>query len=211
MKYYAFKRGALRFSGLPPKQLLIMCPELFQLRSHNTIKKLTLVMKLVVVILFTCLMQVSAGSLAQRITLSEKNASLEVLLKKIKQQTGYDVLYGDDVLSNTKKISVKLYNAPVSEALDMILEDQDLSYTVGDKTIVIKAKTPSFLERLADRWAAIDVSGKVLDETGRPVPGATVRVKNGRGSAITDAEGVFTLKGIDPGAVLVISYVGYNY
>lgn len=170
--------------------------------------KILLIMKLVIIMIFTCLMQVSASSLAQRITLSEKNVSLELLLKKIKQQTGYDVLYGDKVLNNDKKISVKLYNAPIVDALDMILEDQNLSYTVGDKTIVIKEKSPTFLERLADRWAAIDITGTVVDDKGYPLPGATVKAKGAK-AVITDIRGRFMLEHVEEGAIVMISYTGY--
>ena len=38
-------------------------------------------------------------------------------------------------------------------------------------------------------------SGKVLDETARPLPGATIRVKGTDQSAVTDANGAFTFAG----------------
>ncbi|WP_299549263.1 TonB-dependent receptor [Seonamhaeicola sp.] len=54
-----------------------------------------------------------------------------------------------------------------------------------------------------------DVNGTVVDDTGMPIPGANVIVKNTTTGTVTDFDGNFTLSGIDVGAVLSISYIGY--
>ncbi|SEW49725.1 SusC/RagA family TonB-linked outer membrane protein [Chitinophaga arvensicola] len=52
--------------------------------------------------------------------------------------------------------------------------------------------------------------GKVLDETGQPLPGATVRVKGTNISSPTNATGEFQIATGDAASpVLVISYIGY--
>jgi TonB-linked SusC/RagA family outer membrane protein len=56
----------------------------------------------------------------------------------------------------------------------------------------------------------IDVSGRVVDKDGIPIPGATVRVKSGKGATITDNNGRFTIRGVTADDVLVISYQGYT-
>lgn len=58
-------------------------------------------------------------------------------------------------------------------------------------------------------WAQTRVTGKVLDENGMPVYGATVLVKNSKISAVTAADGSFTVNAPE-NATLVISYVGYK-
>ena len=55
----------------------------------------------------------------------------------------------------------------------------------------------------------IDVSGRIVDKDGQPIPGATIRVKSGKGATITDNGGRFTLKNVTAEDVLVISYQGY--
>ena len=54
---------------------------------------------------------------------------------------------------------------------------------------------------------ARDVTGKVTDNTGAPVPYATVQVKGGHATVVADAEGNFTIKAAQ-GDVLVISSSG---
>jgi TonB-linked SusC/RagA family outer membrane protein len=56
----------------------------------------------------------------------------------------------------------------------------------------------------------LDVSGRVVDASGQPIPGATVRVKSGKGATITDGDGKFSLKGLADSDILVISYQGYT-
>ena len=58
-------------------------------------------------------------------------------------------------------------------------------------------------------WSQISVTGQVTDqEDGLPMPGATVRVKDGSGGQITNGDGKYTLN-VAPDAVLIFSFVGY--
>ncbi|MDR7130027.1 iron complex outermembrane receptor protein [Algoriphagus sp. 4150] len=52
------------------------------------------------------------------------------------------------------------------------------------------------------------ISGTVTDETGEPLPGATVRVKGSVNGTVTDLDGKFSIE-VGEDAVLQISYVGY--
>ena len=60
--------------------------------------------------------------------------------------------------------------------------------------------------------ANVKVTGTIVDNTGEPVIGATVRVKNSKSETngvISDIDGKFTLTA-PKGAVLLISYIGLN-
>jgi len=52
------------------------------------------------------------------------------------------------------------------------------------------------------------VTGLVLDDTGLPLPGATIAVKGTKTKTVTSAEGKFTLNVPDNAAILVVSYIG---
>ena len=53
------------------------------------------------------------------------------------------------------------------------------------------------------------VTGKVLDETGEPVIGASIKVTGTTTGTITDFDGNFTLNNVPQGAKIEISYIGY--
>jgi TonB-linked SusC/RagA family outer membrane protein len=54
------------------------------------------------------------------------------------------------------------------------------------------------------------LSGKVLDETNQPLPGATVLLKNTKLSTITDFDGTFSFMVSGENPLLIISYIGYK-
>lgn len=85
----------------------------------------------------------------------------------------------------------------------------DASATVNARKVIFKptvytALTP-FRKQLADQT----ISGKVLDETGQPLIGVSVKIKGASKGATTDASGMFTISAPD-NAILVFSYIGYN-
>lgn len=58
--------------------------------------------------------------------------------------------------------------------------------------------------------AAIDVSGKVKNDSGEPLPGVTVVEKGTSNGTTTDASGSFSINVSGADAVLVFSYVGFK-
>ena len=173
------------------------------------IYKILLIMRLTTVLLIATIMQVSAGSFAQKISLNEKNAPLEKIFDKIRLQSGYDFLFNRELLKTAKPVDINIKNADIEDALAICFKGQPFTYTLEEKTIVIKEKTPSFLERVVDHWAAIDVHGRVVDQEGKPLPGATVKVKGTGKSVSTNGKGEFYLEKVEEGVVLVISFIGY--
>ncbi|WP_158674000.1 SusC/RagA family TonB-linked outer membrane protein [Pedobacter sp. KBW01] len=169
-------------------------------------------MKLIIVIMTAFMVQVSASTLAQNITLKADNISLREAFREIKKQTGYLVVYKTNVINGKPKVDVDLSNVPLEKAMGEILKDQDLEFSIRYNSVMIKEKEkPSFLDRVVDALTPpIDVRGVVLDEKGQPLPGATVNIKGSRLSIVSDKNGKFHMPNVDDKAVLVISYVGYE-
>ena len=58
-------------------------------------------------------------------------------------------------------------------------------------------------------YAQTGITGKVLDENGQPLVGATVAVKGTTTAAVASLDGAFTLK-VQGNAILVVSFLGYK-
>ncbi|WP_242921206.1 TonB-dependent receptor [Pontibacter liquoris] len=159
-------------------------------------------MKLTCILLFTALLQVSASGYAQKITLSERQAPLEKVLKEIRRQSGYDLFYNAKLLKQALPVSVQVQNASLEEALSASFKGQPLAFTIDSRTVVVK-------EAAVLRQTGITVTGKVADEKGEPLPGATVRVKGTDKGTSTGADGAFVLQNVAQDAVLEISFLGY--
>lgn len=173
------------------------------------IPKLLLIMKLVTVILLASLMQVSAASFGQLVTLKEKNVTLEKMFREIRQQSGYDVLLSTNTIKSTTTLNANFNNATIEEVMAKIISGRDLTYTIEDKTILIKPKEKSIFDKIVNYFAVIEVKGKVSDDNGSGIPGASIREKGTTNSTTTNANGEYTIRVSDAGT-LVFSYVGYN-
>jgi len=168
------------------------------------------IMKLIIVIMTAFLMQVSASTFGQQLTITKNNISLREVFRQIRKQTGYTVLATSDLVNSAKPSNLNLNSAPLEDALKIILADKNLDYAIKDKAIFIREKVrPSVLDKIISPFVDITVSGVVMDENGEKLVGATVKVVGGKQTS-TDQTGSFVLTGIDEKAVIEISYIGYN-
>ena len=180
----------------------------FQPQSGFT--KPLLIMRITAIILLAACLQVSAKGNSQTVTLSEKHASLEKLFREVKRQTGYDFWYESKLLKQAKKVDIDVTNLPLEQVLNICFQHQLLSYSIVEKTIIVKPRTSFQQEMVTAPAPAAEVTGKVSNAEGQPLEGASVKLKGGNAGTATDAAGNFTLQVPDAGGVLVISYVGYE-
>jgi len=178
------------------------------------LRQILLVMRITVLILLTALMQLSAKSLAQKVNFVKKNASLEQVFNEITKQTGYNVLLPGDKLNIAKTTQANFKDASISTVLEQTLSNLDFTFMIEDKTIVIKPKSPTLLDKaksvILNLVQDLIVRGKILDENGKPLQSASIMVKGKPQVYTTNEEGEFHIANVSEDAVLVISYVGYN-
>lgn len=168
------------------------------------------VMKLTTLLLLAFFMQVSAGTYAQKINLSAKNAELFTVFDQISDQSGYDFVITNSILKNARKVNIQVKNAELNDVLEQIFKHQPFEFTISNKSVLVKKKETTLLENIINHFQSIDITGKVLDEKNLPLPGATIRVKGLKKQAVTNSYGEFKLTGVDEDAVLVISFLGYQ-
>ncbi len=163
-----------------------------------------LIMKITAIILLTACLSASANGYSQKVTLSEKNARLEKVFKEIKRQTGYYFLYNDEMLQRAEPITIELMSVDLHEALTTLFKNQPLTFSIIEKTIVIKPKTDSPVREVVH--PQIEVKGRVVNENGDGVI-ATITVKGTNNMVSSDVNGYFTLSNVDENATLVITAV----
>lgn len=165
-------------------------------------------MKLTVFMLFLALLHVSAKGVAQKISISEKNVSLEKLFKEIHAQTGYQFFYTGKLLSSSKPVSIHISNADLSVVLDLCFKDQPLSYVMDAQSVIVKEKT--LTDRVIDLFNfPVEISGKVTDSLGNTLPGVSVKIKGKPVVAITNSNGWFTIKA-EKGDIAEFSFIGFT-
>lgn len=176
--------------------------------------KTLLIMNLTTVFLLAICLSANAKVFSQRVSLSEKNAPLEKIFKEITRQTGYTFVYTRSLLKKSKNISINVQNAPIERSLDIGFKEQPLTYTILNTMVIIKEKERVLTAVQNEVMSvplptAIPITGKVTDDKGQPLEGATILVKGTSTGVKSDANGNFSVEA-EPNSTLVISYVGFE-
>ncbi|WP_211999549.1 TonB-dependent receptor [Chitinophaga sp. HK235] len=164
-------------------------------------------MKLTTFLVLVFMLQVHAGTNAQTITLSLKNAPLRTVFKEISRQGGYNFVYNNNLLQYTGKVDIEVNNVQVDEVLKRCFRNQPVTYEIIDKTIIIrKAATP---ENERPAAMAATIKGRVTDEQGQPLIGVSVQLKGTAIGGVTKENGEFQLSLPDNASgVLIFSFLG---
>lgn len=173
-------------------------------------------MRLAIMLILLATLSVSATGIAQKVTIHEQNAPLEKVINQLQKQSGYDFFYKGSAMDLARPVTLALNNIPIEQALKACFDKQPrLSYSIVDKVVIIKvnSRTENTAVQPTEKKvsAADQITGKIINESGTPVPGATIRVLDGNvNGTISDDQGAFTLSGVNEHTVLVVSCVGYE-
>jgi TonB-linked SusC/RagA family outer membrane protein len=134
--------------------------------------------------------------------LSVRQQPLADVLASLERQTGQRFLFVDAGDRLSRRVSVEAPHSDLATVLRLVAAQADVQFLPqpGEKRIVVRA---------ASQAAPAPVRGRVLDSKGEALPGVSVRVKGSPDGTTTSADGSYQLS-VEPGAVLVFSYVGYS-
>ena len=159
------------------------------------------------VILLMCLLLQIRGAQAQtaRFTIHMENVPMEQVVNEIEKQSRYLFLFNKDIDSRRIIVSVHAENQTITQILPVLFKDTELDYTIEGMSILVTKKAKASEK-------PVQVRGKVLDQQGLPIVGASVIVQGTTVGVSTDAQGRFELEVPAPVAsrVLEISYLGYE-
>ena len=154
-------------------------------------------------ILFSCF-QLNAAVHSQnnvRISLDLQNVSLEQVIWEIQKKTDFVFMYGTRDIEGVKQLTVQEMDKEVNEILKTCLKNTGLWFEISGNAVVIKKEVTATEGR--------KITGKVVDEKGKPLPGVTVIIKGASLGTVTSVEGEFTITlPVADGQALLFSFVG---
>lgn len=172
-------------------------------------KKIPLVMKLFILCLFCSIGMVQAvESYAQnaRISLKVEEETVADVLKEIEETSEFDFFYNNTQIDLNRRVSVSAQNSDIFTILEDMFAGTEVRYTVLDKKIILSTE---LADEQQQQQPGNVVKGQVVDATGLPVIGATVKEVGTNNGIVTDIDGNFSLT-VQAGASLEISFVGYK-
>lgn len=180
-------------------------------KPRLSVRQALRIMKLMTVfMLITCLAATASGY--SQITLSEKNTPLQKILKKMEQQSGYEFLYPLDAMRKAGSVTVQLKNASFDEAMKQVLAGKPLTYSIREKTVVIKEQPLPIEPREPIKKLEpflMMVNGRVMNSDGQPLAGVSIQVKGTKKGTLSASDGRFSIEA-SQGDVLELSSIGYQ-
>jgi len=183
-----------------------------EILSHGRplVTKTALIMKFISFYLLALCLQASATGFSQNVSISVTRAPVSKVFTEISKQTGVSVIYKEGMLKELKRVTIHMKGATIEEVLNECFKDQPFYYEIVNNSVLIRARVnrPGSDAQDIINAPPLDIRGRVLDEKGVPVVGASVMVKGTKTGTVTDEQGAFVLKAIDSTVTLVISFVG---
>lgn len=174
--------------------------------------KLFLVMKLTFLFLVIGLLEVQASLRAQikTVDLDVKGMTLTDVFNELSRQTDLDFFFSNRELDMNRKISISVKNADLTEVLSRIL-GQGYSFEIVENMVIVKPAVVNDTTKTKSQPQVklIQVTGRVVDEKGNPIPGATVLIQGTTQGVASDTDGNYVLAA-KPDDVLRFSFIGYK-
>ncbi len=158
--------------------------------------------------------------LDKRISLKMEGKSIKSILSHIESEAKVKFVYSPAAIKANRKTSLVIENQPLKAVLETLFSPLQIKYRVaGERVIlsIVMATDGKKNEIVPDveilEANAFKISGKITDESGIPLIGASVLLKGSTTGTVTDAEGKYAISIPDESmqtGVLVFSYIGYT-
>ncbi len=176
------------------------------------LKKTVRIMKTSVFLLFVSILSVSAeNSYSQntRLSMEMKEATVEEVLSSIENQSEFYFLYSNKLVDVNRKVSFRVKNNRISTILDHLFADTDIGYVVQGRQIILSPNDMLTGQDPLSPQQGPEISGRVTDQEGASLPGATIAVKGTSTGTVTGVDGNYSIEVENTDVTLVFSFIGY--
>ncbi|RXM63114.1 SusC/RagA family TonB-linked outer membrane protein [Chryseobacterium sp. CH1] len=143
---------------------------------------------------------------AQQISLSLQKVPMSKAISEIRKATKYDFVYNEELLKKVGPITVNLKNASLEETLRTLFANQPIAFEIADGIIILQERRAPNTTNSKKKET---IKGKIVDEKGKPLAGATIQVKGSNFVTNSDNNGNFELPLEYLDEKLVLSYIGF--
>ncbi len=175
-------------------------------------RKMLLAMRISVILLFGCFMQISASTWAQKVNVRDAKTTYKELFQEVERQTGLITILSNDEMDINDEIEVEAGTVELQELYTDILKEANMEFRMVDDYIVIRpAEKPVIMAEARDQEEKqIIIKGIVKDQNGEPIPFAAIRVKDTTIGTVSQVDGTYQIE-IDgeANAVLEVSSLGF--
>lgn len=172
-------------------------------------------------IIISTAMAFSADSYSQnaKLTMDLNNVTVKEVIKAIENQSEFLFFYQEKHVDLNRQVTLHATDQDMETILNQLFAGTDNIYVINDRQIVIGKAPRKELEKQIqsikgnvkpeiDQPQQKEITGKVTDAEGLPLPGVSVIIKGTTIGTITDTNGDFTLRIPVNSEILQFSFVG---
>ena len=163
---------------------------------------------------------IAASAALPRVNIDANDVTVKQLLHDIEAQCNYTFAYNDESgLPTSRRVSLHATKRPIEDIIAEVLPGAKVE--VKGSTILLTPaaaptttpagpaeETPAPVKTAKEKGNNKIVTGKVVDDTGEPIIGATVMQKGTKHGTSTDIDGNFSLATTGKNPTLVVRFVG---
>ncbi len=139
---------------------------------------------------------------AQTLSLDMKNVPLKEVFASVEKNSGYRFLYKTDDITGVTAGPVFVTNSGIEAVMEQCLAGTQLTYEKDGNLIIVRKKDTPPAQK-------VSIGGRVTDQNGMGVAGATIVVEGTNTGTVTDASGRYKLETFGrPGTVLSFFQLG---
>lgn len=157
----------------------------------------------------------ASSSTAQNINLDVQQTNIKQVFLSIEKQANVSFVYNEKTLQGLNNITIKVTNKPLAEVLKQLSNQLPLEFKQAGTVIGVSITKPKLPAKEPQQQKTADINappliikGKVINEKGAALIGATVKVKNSATATTTNDEGNFQILLKGDYGVLIVSFVG---
>jgi len=171
--------------------------------AHFSQTKLILMLNWTFVLTLLFCLQTSASTFSQvtKVDLSFSDVKLKEALILLERKGDFRLLFSEEDIPLDKSITIHQKDILITDALTILLKGTGLKFHALENNLLV-------IRPMNSGAADVVVKGQVTDVAGNPIPGVSVKLKNGTTATSTELSGNYTIKVPDNG-ILVFSYMGY--
>lgn len=149
------------------------------------------------------LMHVNGYAFSQHPGNAPDHIPFKQLVKSIEQRSQYRFVYDPNEINPDLALTVNLADKDIPALLKQAFSTKGIRYNIVKNTIVLQGTKTAKAQQMT-------ITGRIRNTAGIALEGVSVRVKNKVFSTVTDANGRFSINGLQSNDVILLSYVGYR-
>ena len=175
-------------------------------RQNPLAQKILLTMRLTLFLMVLSVFSAFSSSYAQKtkLNLNAKNSQVKDVLNEIENQSEFFFMYDNKQVDVERKVNMAVSSMNIDQVLQKLFEGTGTGFKVVNRQILLfPLNSAGSLSQQGN-----NISGRVTDSSGSPLPGVSIVVKGTTQGTISDANGNYSLSNVPGNSTLQFSFVG---